>query len=94
MDTILRKPKSFISEESLSMPLKVRWCIVSCIKLCVVTLKAGIKDFLLLGYQNNLKVLYSQVATPSSLKKTRYIPSVPERILDAPELRNDFCKYL
>ncbi|XP_060762525.1 cell division cycle protein 20 homolog [Neoarius graeffei] len=42
------------------------------------------------GYQNNLKVLYSQVATPSSLKKTRYIPSVPERILDAPELRNDF----
>ncbi|CAL8316134.1 cell division cycle protein 20 homolog [Gadus morhua] len=41
------------------------------------------------GYQNNLKVLYSQV-TPSSVKKTRYISSVPDRILDAPELRNDF----
>uniref|UniRef100_UPI003AAAD3DC cell division cycle protein 20 homolog n=1 Tax=Centroberyx gerrardi TaxID=166262 RepID=UPI003AAAD3DC len=42
------------------------------------------------GYQNNLKVLYSQVTTPASTKKTRYISSVPDRILDAPELRNDF----
>lgn len=42
------------------------------------------------GYQNNLKVLYSQVATPASVKKTRYISSTPDRILDAPELRNDF----
>ncbi|XP_022624474.1 cell division cycle protein 20 homolog [Seriola dumerili] len=42
------------------------------------------------GYQNNLKVLYSQGATPASTKKTRYISSTPERILDAPELRNDF----
>ncbi|XP_067892470.1 cell division cycle protein 20 homolog [Heterodontus francisci] len=43
------------------------------------------------GYQNNLKVLYSQSATPSSTKKsTRYIPSMPERILDAPEIRNDY----
>ncbi|KAG7272488.1 hypothetical protein CRUP_005960 [Coryphaenoides rupestris] len=41
------------------------------------------------GYQNNLKVLYSQV-TPSSIQKTRYISSVPDRILDAPEIRNDF----
>ncbi|XP_034039609.1 cell division cycle protein 20 homolog [Thalassophryne amazonica] len=42
------------------------------------------------GYQNNLKVLYSQVTTPVSVKKTRYISMVPDRILDAPELRNDF----
>uniref|UniRef100_A0A4W5LZQ4 Cell division cycle 20 homolog n=1 Tax=Hucho hucho TaxID=62062 RepID=A0A4W5LZQ4_9TELE len=42
------------------------------------------------SYQNNLKVLYSQVPTPVSTKKTRYISSVPDRILDAPELRNDF----
>ncbi|XP_028937516.1 cell division cycle protein 20 homolog [Ornithorhynchus anatinus] len=43
------------------------------------------------GYQNNLKVLYSQKTTPGSSKKTgRYIPSMPERILDAPEIRNDF----
>ena len=46
------------------------------------------------GYQNNLKVLYSQGATPSSSKKTRYISSVPDRILDAPDLRNDFCEIL
>ncbi|XP_051984392.1 cell division cycle protein 20 homolog isoform X2 [Xyrauchen texanus] len=42
------------------------------------------------GYQNNLKVLYSQVPTPVSSKKCRYIASVPERILDAPDIRNDF----
>uniref|UniRef100_H3A8P1 Cell division cycle 20 n=1 Tax=Latimeria chalumnae TaxID=7897 RepID=H3A8P1_LATCH len=43
------------------------------------------------GYQNNLKVLYSQKVTPGSSKKSsRYIPTVPDRILDAPALRNDF----
>ncbi|XP_052405526.1 cell division cycle protein 20 homolog isoform X2 [Carassius gibelio] len=42
------------------------------------------------GYQNNLKVLYSQVPTPASIKKSRYISSVPERILDAPDIKNDF----
>ncbi|TRZ00791.1 hypothetical protein DNTS_017262 [Danionella cerebrum] len=42
------------------------------------------------GYQNNLKVLYSQTHTPASIKKSRYIYSVPERILDAPGIRNDF----
>ncbi|XP_030631659.1 cell division cycle protein 20 homolog [Chanos chanos] len=42
------------------------------------------------GYQNNLKVLYSQAPTPVSIKKSRYISTVPHRILDAPDLRNDF----
>ncbi|XP_053572164.1 LOW QUALITY PROTEIN: cell division cycle protein 20 homolog [Bombina bombina] len=44
------------------------------------------------GYQNNLKVLYSQLkSTPGSSKKVgRYIPSMPDRILDAPEIRNDY----
>ncbi|KAM9844608.1 cell division cycle protein 20 homolog [Aulostomus maculatus] len=42
------------------------------------------------GYQNNLKVLYSQATTPASIKKARYISSTPDRILDAPQLRNDF----
>ncbi|KAM5148149.1 cell division cycle protein 20 homolog [Mantella aurantiaca] len=43
------------------------------------------------GYQNNLKVLYSQKATPGSSKKPgRYIPSMPDRVLDAPEIRNDY----
>lgn len=42
------------------------------------------------GYQNNLKVLYSQATTPASLKKSRYISSTPDKVLDAPQLRNDF----
>ncbi|XP_059566592.1 cell division cycle protein 20 homolog, partial [Myotis daubentonii] len=43
------------------------------------------------GYENRLKVLYSQKATPGSSKRTcRYIPSLPDRILDAPEIRNDY----
>ncbi|XP_023410381.1 cell division cycle protein 20 homolog isoform X2 [Loxodonta africana] len=43
------------------------------------------------GYQNRLKVLYSQKTTPGSSQKTcRYIPSLPDRILDAPEIRNDY----
>ncbi|XP_028448066.1 cell division cycle protein 20 homolog isoform X2 [Perca flavescens] len=42
------------------------------------------------GYQNNLKVLYSQGATPASVKKTRYISSNPDKFLDAPDVRNDF----
>lgn len=47
---------------------------------------------LVTGYQNNLKVLYSQHKTPGSCRKAaRHIPSVPERILDAPELLDDYC---
>ncbi|KAM4552591.1 cell division cycle protein 20 homolog [Odontesthes bonariensis] len=42
------------------------------------------------GYQNNLKVLYSQGTTPASALKTRYISSTADKILDAPDLRNDF----
>ncbi|XP_029474500.1 cell division cycle protein 20 homolog [Rhinatrema bivittatum] len=42
-------------------------------------------------YQNNLKVLYSQRTTPGSIRKaSRYISSMPDRILDAPEIRNDY----
>lgn len=45
------------------------------------------------GYQNNLKVLYSQKNTPGSTQKTgRYIASMSDRILDAPDIRNDYCK--
>ncbi|KAI8509619.1 PREDICTED: cell division cycle protein 20 homolog [Branchiostoma belcheri] len=43
------------------------------------------------GYQNNMRVLYSQTKTPSSTRKvTRHIPQVPERILDAPEILDDY----
>ena len=39
-------------------------------------------------------MLESQSLTPASLRKLkdRYIPQVPERILDAPDFVNDYCK--
>ncbi|XP_059343264.1 cell division cycle protein 20 homolog [Ammospiza nelsoni] len=44
------------------------------------------------GCQNKLKVLYSQKMAPgSSRKNSRNIPSKPERVLDAPEMFNDYC---
>ena len=43
-------------------------------------------------HQNPLRVVYS-VKTPLSTKSgTRYIPHSPERILDAPDIINDYCK--
>eukprot|EP01134_Creolimax_fragrantissima_P007897 CFRG7897T1 len=43
------------------------------------------------GYINNLKVLYSQnKVTIKPKKTTRVIPSTADRILDAPELRDDY----
>lgn len=47
------------------------------------------------GYQNPLRVVYSQTKTPASVKaSTRYIPQAPDRILDAPEIIDDYCKYI
>lgn len=46
------------------------------------------------GYQNPLRVVYSQSKTPASVKaSTRYIPQAPDRILDAPEIVDDYCEY-
>ncbi|KAK7492880.1 hypothetical protein BaRGS_00015827 [Batillaria attramentaria] len=43
------------------------------------------------GHQGNLRVLYSTTKTPASAKKTvRHIPQVPERILDAPDILDDY----
>uniref|UniRef100_A0A1B6GJ63 Cell division cycle protein 20 homolog n=1 Tax=Cuerna arida TaxID=1464854 RepID=A0A1B6GJ63_9HEMI len=43
------------------------------------------------GYTNPLKVVYSQSKTPMSAKgATRYIPQAPDRILDAPEIVDDY----
>lgn len=43
---------------------------------------------------NNLKVLYSHSTTKSSVNKNtaRHIPQQPERIMDAPDLIDDYCK--
>lgn len=47
------------------------------------------------GYQNPLRVVYSQTKTPASVKaSTRYIPQAPDRILDAPEIIDDYCRYI
>lgn len=44
------------------------------------------------GYQNSMKVLYSvqQGKKADSIKPTRHIPSAPVRILDAPDLLDDY----
>lgn len=43
------------------------------------------------GYQNHLKVVYTQSKTPASVKgSTRYIPQAPDRILDAPDICDDY----
>jgi len=43
------------------------------------------------GHSNNLKILYSSSKSEASGKKvSRHIPQVPERILDAPDIVNDY----
>jgi len=44
------------------------------------------------GHENSLRVLYTQNKTKvtKTVKPTRYIPNAPERILDAPDLLDDY----
>lgn len=47
------------------------------------------------GYQNSLKVLYSSQAVASkkdTIKPSRHINSAPIRILDAPDMLDDYCE--
>ncbi len=47
--------------------------------------------------QNPLKVLYSASSSlpkKEAVKPTRHIPSAPVRILDAADLKDDYCKHL
>ncbi|GAB0088437.1 hypothetical protein DMENIID0001_028540 [Sergentomyia squamirostris] len=46
------------------------------------------------SHQNPLKVVYSTKTPVSTKSGTRYIPHAPERILDAPDIINDYCEYL
>lgn len=47
-----------------------------------------------LGYQNHLRVLYCQSKpTVPKGRATRHISQAADRILDAPGLCDDFCKY-
>lgn len=46
------------------------------------------------GYQNSLKILYSAQTVKKEVVKTmRHIPSAPVRILDAPDILDDYCKF-
>ena len=42
------------------------------------------------SHSNNLKILYSSGKSQAVKKFTRHIPQVPERILDAPDIINDY----
>lgn len=43
------------------------------------------------SHSNSLKILYSASKNPTTAKRTiRHIPQVPERILDAPDILNDY----
>ena len=50
---------------------------------------------LFIGSQNSsLKVLYSNSKQQASASKSiRHIPQSPERILDAPDIIDDYCAY-
>ena len=41
---------------------------------------------------DNLSVLYSNAKSGTKGASTRYIPQDPDRVLDAPELMDDYCK--
>lgn len=43
------------------------------------------------GFQNPMRVIYTQSKTPASVKNSsRYIPQAPDRILDAPDIVDDY----
>lgn len=42
------------------------------------------------GFQNHLRVVYSKTPASTAKKTTRNIPQVPERILDAPDILDDY----
>lgn len=43
------------------------------------------------GFQNPMRVIYTQTKTPASSKSnSRYIPQAPDRILDAPDIVDDY----
>ena len=52
------------------------------------------KNFIFQGDMGR-KILYTRSKpTPAKFKTTRHIPSVPDKILDAPEIIDDYCEYM
>nr|CAD7396310.1 unnamed protein product [Timema cristinae] len=64
--------------------------------MCVATMDQQVCDrgtitvIVLQGFQNPLKVVYSHSKTPSTKSSSRYIPQAPDRILDAPDILDDY----
>ena len=73
---------------------KIYW-LNTCVTCCFF-LFSTLPIFYFSGHLNDLRVLYGQNKTPSTStkKNARHIPQVPERILDAPDLIDDYCKLL
>ena len=44
-----------------------------------------------LGHESSVKAVYKHCTSPKTRRVARAIPQVPERILDAPEVVDDFC---
>jgi len=67
---------------SIAESVKLQFVIITNDKLIINT-----------GHQNKLRVLYcqSKPAAPKA-KSTRHIPQAEDRILDAPDLLDDYCK--
>jgi len=49
--------------------------------------------FIVGAQASGMKVLYSHTKTPgSTCKSLRHIPQAPDRILDAPDIMDDYCE--
>lgn len=60
-------------------------------KICAF--RKGLAPLADIGYRQSTNIVYSCVKPSSSVKRSRrYIAKSPERILDAPGIRDDFCK--
>jgi cell division cycle protein 20 (cofactor of APC complex) len=57
----------------------------------IVAYRRGLAPRAPVGYRNKPAVVYSCIQPASSVKRTqRYVPKSPQRILDAPTIRDDF----
>lgn len=60
----------------------------------VVAYRKGLAPRPQAGYRSNVNVLYTCMNPSSSVKRSkRHIPRTPDRILDAPGIADDFCKF-
>lgn len=61
----------------------------------VYAFRKGLAPLADVGHRQSNNIIYACVNPSSSVKRSRrYIAKSPERILDAPGIRDDFCKNL